>query len=435
LNAFKDLTFANVHKMKAIMNIENINTLEDLEHFIQGNQTVIHPILGDKHERYQFIQKTLVQFSYVTLNKADKGIVNRYIRKVSGYSRQQLTRLIKQYKDGGSIQWQPCRSNGFSTVYTMQDITLLAEMDTRHDDICGHAIKKLIERAYNIFGQQEYHTLTNISVSHLYNLRNSQEYQKQRKNFTKTQPRQIAIGKRRKPQSNGQPGFIRIDTVYQGDLDKDKGIYHINAIDEITQFEVVCSVEQISERYLIPVLEQMLSGFPFIIKEFYLDNGSEQINKDVCKLLTKLQLELPKSPSHLSSDKTLPQNKKASVVRELFSDQHLDQKWAPLMNEFNVKYLHPYINYHLPCFFSLITLNNKGKPIKTYPYESMMTPYEKLKSLPNAKSYLKSDVHFEKLDEQVMSMTDNACAELLQQERNKLFDQVFEHEGLSKAQN
>jgi len=167
-------------------------------------------------------------------------------------------------------------------------------MDARHEDICGHAIKKLIERAYNKYEQQEYPILANISVSHLYNLRHGTSYQKQRRQFTKTQSRQVAIGERRKPQPNGQPGYISIDTVHQGDLDKQKGVYHINAIDEVIQSEVICSVERISGRYLIPVLKQMIAAFPFIIMEFHSDNGSEYINKHVCKLLKKLEIELTK---------------------------------------------------------------------------------------------------------------------------------------------
>ena len=144
--------------MKAIMTIENLTTIEDLENFIRGNQAIAFTVLGDKNERYQFIQKTLIKFRYMTLPKPDKGVVNRYIRKVTGYSRQHLTRLIKQYKDVGSIKWRPCRSNGFSTTYDKKDIKLLVEMDTRHEDICGHAIKKLCERAYNLFKQEEYQT-------------------------------------------------------------------------------------------------------------------------------------------------------------------------------------------------------------------------------------------------------------------------------------
>ncbi|MFK5947509.1 MAG: hypothetical protein QM500_01910 [Methylococcales bacterium] len=408
------------------MDIENLKNIEDLEHFIQGNQAVAFTLLGDKNERYKFIQKTLVKFRYLTLKKSDKGTVNHYLRKITGYSRQQLTRLIKQYKEVGSVKWHPCRSNGFSTTYDNKDIKLLVEMDTRHDDICGHAIKKLMERAYNKFKQKEYQRLANISVSHLYNLRHSLGYQKQRRHFTKTQSRQIPIGERRKPQPNGQPGYIRIDTVHQGDLDKKKGVYHINAVDEVTQFEVVCSVERISEAYLIPVLKQMLAAFPFEIKSFHSDNGSEYINKHVCKLLTKLDIELTKSRSRHSNDNALAESKNASIVRKQFGYQHIAQKWAPLMNEFNLKYLYPYINYHRPCFFPEITTDKKGKQCKKYLYKNMMTPYEKLKSLPNAKTYLKADFHFAILDEQVMEMTDNACAELLQKERNKLFNQIFE---------
>ncbi len=275
--------------MKAIMTIENLTTIEALENFTQGNQAVAFTVLGDKHERYRFIQKTLVKFRYITLSKCDKGVVNRYMRKVTSYSRQQITRLIKQYKKTGRIEWHPCRSNGFSKTYDKKDIKLLVEMDTRHEDICGHAIKKLCERAFNKFGQQEYKSLAKISVFHIYNLRHSTSYQRQRRLFTKTQPRKVAIGERRKPQPNGQPGYIRIDTVHQGDLDKKKGVYHINAVDEVTQFEVVCSVEQISERYLIPVLTQMLAAFPFVLKGFHAGNGSEYINKHVCKYSQNLK--------------------------------------------------------------------------------------------------------------------------------------------------
>jgi transposase len=412
--------------MKAIMNIENLTTIIDLEHFIQGNQAVAFTVLGDKHERYQFIQKTLIKFRYLTLSKADKGVVTGYLRKVTGYSRQQLTRLIKQYKETGRIKWQPCRSNGFSTTYDKKDIKLLAEMDQRHDDICGHAIKKLIERAHTQFDQTEYKTLVSISVSHLYNLRHSQGYQKQRRVFTKTQSRHVPIGERRKPYPNGEPGYIRIDTVHQGDLDKLKGVYHINAVDEVTQFEVVCSVERISECYLMPVLEQLLAAFPFVLKGFHSDNGSEYINKHVCTLLKKLQIELTKSRSRHSNDNALAESKNASIVRKQFGYQHIAQKWAPVMNEFNLKYLYPYINYHRPCFFPETITDDKGKQRKTYAYKDMMTPYEKLKSLPDAKTYLKPELHFEILEQQAMEMTDNACAELLQKERNTLFNQIFE---------
>ena len=89
-------------------------------------------------------------------------------------------------------------------------------MDERHDTPCGPAVKKLCERAYEVFGQTEYTALASISVSHLYNLRKSITYTRQRRHFEKTQPKPSKIGERRKPQPNGKPGYIRIDTVHRG---------------------------------------------------------------------------------------------------------------------------------------------------------------------------------------------------------------------------
>jgi transposase InsO family protein len=234
-------------------------------------------------------------------------------------------------------------------------------MDERHDTPCGTAIKKLCERACEVFGQTEYTSLASISVSHLYNLRKSTAYVRQRRHFEKTQPKPSKIGERRKPQPNGQPGYIRIDTVHQGDLDKQKGVYHINAVDEVTQFEVVCTVEKISEIYLIPALDQLLETFPFTILGFHSDNGSEYINKRVAELLEKLRIEFTKSRSRHSNDNALAESKNGAVVRKLFGYSHIPQRWAPLINDFNQQHLNPYLNFHRPCFFPETQTDDKGK--------------------------------------------------------------------------
>jgi hypothetical protein len=86
------------------MNIESPTTVESLNHFLQGNQALAFSVLGDKTERYQFTQKTLVKFSYLTCSRKDKGLITRFLMKVTGYSCQQITRLIKQHKHSGRIQ-------------------------------------------------------------------------------------------------------------------------------------------------------------------------------------------------------------------------------------------------------------------------------------------------------------------------------------------
>jgi len=214
-----------------------------------------------------------------------------------------------------------------------------------------------------------------------------------------------------------------------GDQDREKGVYHIDAVDEVTQIQVVASTEKISENYLIPVLEQLLEIFPFQIINFHSDNGSEYINHIVARLLNKLHIELTKSRARHSNDNALVESKNGSVVRKYLGYMHIPQKWAPLINEFNQKYLVPYLNYHRPCHFAETKINEKGKEIKIYPYRNIMTPYEKLKSLPNAEKYLKSGISFQLLDQQMMKQTDLQAAKELKKAQSELFKKIFKQKG------
>ena len=410
--------------MKAIMKLDDLTTIDQLTHFLSGTQAVAFSVTNDKDAYYRWIQQALVKFRYLTLNRQGKGVVIRYLIKVSGYSRQQLTRLIAQYRKTGRLQRRQRAVSGFKRKYTEKDVRLLAAMDERHDTPCGHAIKKLCERAYGVYGETEYKTLSAISVSHLYNLRKSTTYSRHRRHFEKTRSKPSTIGERRKPQPNGMAGYIRIDTVHQGDLDKQKGVYPINAVDEVTQFEVVYTVEKISERHLMPALEQLLSAFPFSILGFHSDNGSEYINKRVADLLRKLLIEFTKSRSRQSNDNALAESKNASVVRKLFGYSHIPQRWAPLINAFNQQHLTPYVNCHQPCFFPETKVDDKGKQRKIYRYENMMTPYDKFKSLPGAEDCLKPGTSFEILDKVAHQVSDNQAADQLQKARQELFKTI-----------
>jgi transposase InsO family protein len=410
--------------MKTIMKLEDLKTTDQLADFLSGTQAVAFSVISDKDACYRWIQGELVKFRYLRLSRQGKGVVIRYLMKISGYSRQQLTRLIAQYRKTGRLQRRQRTVSGFKPKYIEKDIRLLAAMDERHDTPCGPAVKKLCERACEVFGQTEYSSLASISVSHLYNLRKSIPYTRQRHLFEKTRSRPSSIGERRKPRPDGKPGYIRIDTVHQGDLDKQKGVYHINAVDEVTQFEVVCTVEKISERYLIPALEQLLETFPFTLLGFHSDNGSEYINKRVAELLEKLLIEFTKSRSRHSNDNALAESKNGAVVRKLFGYSYIPQRWAPLINDFNQQHLNPYINFHRPCFFPETRTDNKGKQRKIYRYENMMTPYDKLKSLPDAKDYLKPGVSFEILNKVAHQISDNQAADQLQKARQKLFKTI-----------
>ena len=408
------------------MNDTRLETIDQIEAFLSATQTLEFSI-EDKTERYEWIQCTLVRFNYRRLSKAEKGWVMQYLAKITGYSPAQTKRLIKQYRETGQIVRKQRTIKGFTQKYTVQDKLMLAALDERHGTLSGPATKKLFERAYRLFGEREYERLATISIAHIYNLRRSTTYTRQRRQFTKTRPVTCLIGERRKPNPQGQPGFIRIDSVHQGDQDGMKGVYHINAVDEITQFEIVASVEKIAERYLIPVLEHMLTAFPFILQSFHSDNGSEYINKQVAKLLNKLLIEFTKSRARHSTDNALAESKNAAIIRKHFGYAHIPQKWAPLINAFNQDTLNPYINYHRPCFFPVTVVDAQGKHKKTTPYSEMMTPYDKLKSLPDAAQYLKPQMSFEQLDTLAYAMSDNQAAEHLREAKGELFRTIFEN--------
>ena len=412
--------------MKTIMNEKDLKTVEQVQQFLVGTQLIAFQILDDNASRYKWIQSTLIRFNYDRLKRQEKGILIRYMAKISGYSRRQLTRLIQQQRRVGRLVRRQRTSNGFARRYTNADIQLIATLDSLHDQPNGKALKKLCERAYQVFDDAAYERLSTISVAHLYNLRKSKVYTRCRYTYTKTKPKASSIGERRKPCPYGEPGYLRIDSVHQGDLDGRKGLYHINAVDEVTQMEVAACVEKISERFLIPALQQMLEFFPFVILGFHSDNGSEYVNKTVAKLLKKLHVEFTKSRSRHSNDNALVESKNGHVIRKQFGHAHIPQHYANQVNAFNECYLNAHINYHRPCLFPVTVTDAKGKERKTYPYDEMMTPYEKFKSLPDAKDYLKPGITFEILDKAAYAMSDNDSAEQLQKARNTLFNCIIE---------
>jgi transposase InsO family protein len=411
-------------EMKTYMNDIRLTQLNQVEQFLVGTHTIDFKPLS-LEEGYAWIARTLKRFGYPQLRKRDKSLVRDYLLKTTGYSRQQLTRLIEQYRENHWIGKRRKPRHCFPKRYTRDDILLLAELDECHQTLSGPATKKLCERAYYVFNEKAYGRLAAISIAHLYNLRKHYLYSEKRRHFTKTQRTAVPIGERRKPCPNGEPGYLRIDTVHQGDLDKEKGVYHINAVDEVTQMEVVCAVEKISENYLIPVLEALIEAFPFQIKGIHADNGSEYINQTVARLLQKLLIELTKSRARHSNDNALAESKNGAIIRKHLGYFHIPQKWAPLINDFYKKYFNYYINYHRPCFFAEIKIDAKGKQKKTYPYRAMMTPYDKLKTISNAEKYLKPGITFKQLDKLAMALTDGEAANKMQEARAKLFKTIL----------
>ena len=241
-----------------------------------------------------------------------------------------------------------------------------------------------------------------------------------------TRPVHIAIGERRRPQPFGQPGYLRVDSVHQGDLDGIKGLYHLNLVDEVTQFQFIGSVEHIDTPCLAPVLEALLRAFPFNVRGFHTDNGSEFINHKIAARLQALHIdEFTKSRPRRSNDNALVESKNGSVIRKYLGYGHIPSRYAERVNAFTQQNLSPYLNFHRPCLFPVDEVDAKGRVRKRHPHANVMTPYEKLKSLPNAAACLKPETSFDQLDAvAAAAMSDNDAARALNQARDRLFASI-----------
>ncbi|MCD6299816.1 MAG: transposase family protein [Dehalococcoidales bacterium] len=405
------------------MNDGQLQTVERVREFLEGSEAVEFRGLTAQ-EKYYWIEEVLIRFSYPRLKRAEKGVIRQYIQKVTGYSRSQVSRLIAEYKRTGRLRRMQYRRHRFPRKYTPSEVGLLAMTDELHGWLSGPATKRVMEREYKVYGHTEFGNISRISVAHLYNLRRSNSYRAITRRFTKTKPVVSKIGERVRPDPKGQPGYIRIDTVHQGDLNGQKGVYHINAVDEITQWEIVASVERISETYLVLALESMLAEFPFVIRGFHSDNGSEFVNHIVARLLNKMLIRFTKSRPRQSNDNGLVETKNGSVVRKQLGYAYIPQRCAELIDGFSRDYFNPYINFHRPCFFPVSVIDHRGKVKKIYPYEEVRTPYERLKSLPEAESYLRPGVTFEGLEAIASQMSDNQFAERMVKARSNLFQQI-----------
>src|SRR6266700_271812 len=366
-------------------------SLEGMGLFVEASEEIRFES-KNREQVYGWLERVVVEQEYGLQGKAARGLVRRYLEKMTGLSRAQVTRLIARYTATGQVRPTVYRRRRFPERYTRADIELLASVDEAHETLSGPATRRILVREVQLYGQQEYARLAAISVAHLYNLRNSQRYRERRLHYVKTRPTAVSIGERRKPDPQGQPGYLRLDTVHQGDQPEAKGLFHINAVDEVLQWQIVGATPRISEAYLKPVLEAMLGQFPFRIQGFHTDNGSEFINRTVAELLNKLLIEQTKSRPRQSGDNGLVETKNGAVIRKHIGYGYIDAGHADRINDFYREYLNPYLNYHRPCAQADVEIDERGR--KRVRYKRYQTPLETLLGLEKPAQYLRKGLRY-----------------------------------------
>lgn len=257
-----------------MLKTQGLQSLEQIRAFVEGAQALGFEVPA-REAAYDWIAGELRRLGYTRLGKTDKGLVRRYLVKVTDLSRAQLTRLIKQFRSTGASASAAARRRYPSPGVIRRAISVCWPRPTpctppsrgRPPASCVSAPTRCSATPATRL------CLAGISNGHLYNLRASQGYQRLRASIDKTHPLKLAIGKRRKPRPEGRPGFPRVDSVHQGDMDGIKSLYPIHLVDEVTQFQFVGSAQRISERFLLPVLKALLEAFPFLILGFHADKG------------------------------------------------------------------------------------------------------------------------------------------------------------------
>ena len=410
------------------MDEAQVRTLEQVREVLVGTRALVMRPAADEAGRYAWIGTVLKRFDYRILKRDGRGVVLAYLQRMSGYSRAQVTRLVSRWLAGKPlIKQYRAPEHAFARRYTGADVALLAEVDQAMGTLSGPATACVLRRQRDVFGEARFERLGSISVGHLYNLRNSAPYLAKRIIKNRTVPVTAdQIGVRRAPAPNGRPGFIRIDTVHQGDQDGVKGLYHINAVDCVTQWEIVATVQKISEAYLLPVIEQMLAQFPFDLQGFHADNGREFVNKPVAKMLNKLLIEFTRSRPRHSNDNGLAETKNGAVVRKIFGYGHIPQPHATRFNVFCNEHLNPFLNYHRPCLFSTDRPDpaKPGRIKRIYRPQDAMTPLDKLSSLSDAAQFLRAGITLADLHTMARKMTDVQAAKNLNAARQALFKRV-----------
>jgi len=118
--------------MVITMNDSKLSSIVEVKRFLKESH-VMEFKKRFRKEAYQWIEETLERFDYLYLCKEEKGLIKKYIEKVTGYSRPQVTRQIREYRETGRVRLKEYKRNKFERKYTNKDILLLAHTAELHD--------------------------------------------------------------------------------------------------------------------------------------------------------------------------------------------------------------------------------------------------------------------------------------------------------------
>ena len=229
--------------------------------------------------------------------------------------------------------------------------------------------------------------LAGISRSHVYNLRGSRTYRARRTTWTKTKGSNVAFAVRKAPEPNGVPGFLRVDTVHQGDRDGGKGAYIVNLVDEAIQYEHVGVVRGISGAVPDPGPGSAAADVSI--------PGSRLPRRQRLRVTSTTGWSVS-SRSRMSASsrgraRGVPTTTRWSRARTrawcagISATSISLARFADDVDAFARGHLSPFVNFHRPSLYATEYVDSKGKVRRKRLRDDVKTPYEKPKSLSGAK--------------------------------------------------
>ena len=174
--------------------------------------------------------------------------------------------------------------------------------------------------------------------------------------------------------------------------------------------------------WLKPILEAILQQFPFGIRGFHSDNGSEFINATVARLLNKMLIEQTKSRPRHSNDNGLVETKNGAVIRKHIGYGYIDASHADALQSFYREHFNPYLNFHRPCAQPELHMDEKGR--RKYSYKIYRTPLETLKTVPEVAKYLRPGITLAILERMAGALSDTEAARRMQKVKHKILAQA-----------
>src|SRR5260370_22953803 len=140
-------------------------SLEQIRAFLEASEEVVQFADQNREEVYKWVNTTLRQHDYERLGRAAKGLLHRFIEKMTGYGRAQTTRLIQQYGDG-EVKAKSYRRKRFAARFTRADIELLAPVDETQETVSRPAPQKQLQRAQYDLAHKQCQRPATVTVAH-----------------------------------------------------------------------------------------------------------------------------------------------------------------------------------------------------------------------------------------------------------------------------